>query len=156
HLECGSLLALSGPRGGGITEVAVGLAVALADRRSPVVLVDAHQAAPAIGGRLGLGLEPHLRGAGDACAHGLGAVDDTIVAPGPLAPRSLGVVSGFPSPLAAAQVSPREVLDVLGALRQHHSYVVVDVDDTSSVADALVEQCTAVVAVVGASPVGVV
>jgi MinD-like ATPase involved in chromosome partitioning or flagellar assembly len=153
----GSLVAVSGPRGGGITEVAVGLAAALARRRAPVVLIDAHEAAPAVAGRLGVGLEPNLRSAVDACAHGLGALDDTIVAPATAsAPRSLGVVAGFPSPVAAAQVTTHDVVDVVQSLRADHDHVVVDVDDTSSTSAALIDECSTIVAVVGASPVGVV
>ena len=64
----GALVAVSGPRGSGITEVALGIAVALAERQLSVVLLDAHEAAPALAGRLGLGLEPNLRSAVDACA----------------------------------------------------------------------------------------
>jgi MinD-like ATPase involved in chromosome partitioning or flagellar assembly len=153
----GSLVAVSGPRGGGITEVAVGLAAALARRRAPVVLIDAHEAAPAVAGRLGVGLEPNLRSAVDACAHGLGALDDTIVAPATAsAPRSLGVVAGFPSPVAAAQVTTHDVVDVVQSLRADHDHVVVDVADTSSTSAALIDECSTIVAVVGASPVGVV
>ena len=68
----GPLVVVSGPRGSGVTEVAVTLAAVLAARRAPVVLVDAHEVAPSVAGRLGLDLEPNLRSAIDACAHGLG------------------------------------------------------------------------------------
>ncbi len=152
--ERGSLVVVSGPRGGGITEIAVGLAAALGHRRAPVVLVDAHDTAPAVAGRLGLGLEPNLRSAVEACAHGLGALDDSIVTP--LRSRSVGVLAGFPSTVAAAQVTTREVLDVVDELRARHEHVVVDVDGASALGASVLDCCGAVVAVVAANPVGVV
>ncbi len=150
----GALVGVTGPRGGGITEIAVGIAAALGHRRAQVVLVDAHESAPALAGRLGLGLEPNLRSAVEACAHGLGALDDSVVAALPA--RSAGVVAGFPSPVAAAQVTPHEVLDVVGRLRAGREYVVVDADWDSKVGTAVLADCTALVAVMAAHPVGVV
>src|SRR5215213_4847161 len=76
----GRVVAVSGARGSGITEVALGIATALADHHRSVLLLDAHEAAPALAGRLGLPLELNLRTAVDACAHGLGALDDCVVA----------------------------------------------------------------------------
>ena len=93
----GVLVAVSGPRGSGVTEVALGIAVALAERHRSVVLLDAHEAAPAVAGRLGLGLEPNLRSAVDACAHGLGALDDCVVAVLEHGGGRLGAVAGHPS-----------------------------------------------------------
>ncbi len=46
----GRVVAVSGPRGSGVSEVALGLAVALTERQRSVVLLDAHEAAPALGG----------------------------------------------------------------------------------------------------------
>jgi Mrp family chromosome partitioning ATPase len=150
----GPLVVVSGPRGSGVTEVAVTLAAAIATRREPVVLVDAHDAAPSVAGRLGLGLEPNVRSAIDACAHGLGRLDATITRPaGAVGP--LGVVAGFPSAVAAQQVTPADVLDVVTALRNGRTCVV-DVDDSSPVTSAILGSAGAVVAVAGASPVGVV
>ena len=152
--ELGSLLVVSGPRGAGITEVAVGLADALGGRGASVVLVDAHGSAPAVAGRLGLGLEPNLRSAVDALNYGLGDLDGSIVRA--QMPAPFGVVAGFPSPIAAAQVTATEVLEVVVALRARHHAVVVDVDESSSTACGLFSQGTAVVGVASASPVGVV
>ena len=112
----GPLVVVSGPRGSGVTEVAVTLAAALAARREPVVLVDAHEVAPSVAGRLGLELEPNLRSAIDACAHGLGELPATITWP-PGGAAALGVVAGFPSPVAATQVTPDDVLGVVDAVR---------------------------------------
>ena len=47
------------------------------------------------------------------------------------ASRSAGVVAGFPSPVAAAQVTTHEVLDVVAELRASREYVVVDADGAS-------------------------
>jgi Mrp family chromosome partitioning ATPase len=150
----GPLVVVSGPRGSGVTEVAVTLAAALAARREPVVLVDAHEVAPSVAGRLGLELEPNLRSAIDACAHGLGELPATITWP-PGGVAALGVVAGFPSPVAATQVTPDDVLGVVDAVRERHACVV-DADETSPVASVLLGTATAIVGVAGASPVGVV
>jgi MinD-like ATPase involved in chromosome partitioning or flagellar assembly len=149
----GPLVVVSGPRGSGVTEVAVTLAAALAARREPVVLVDAHEVAPSVAGRLGLDLEPNLRSAIDACAHGLGDLAATIAWPSGGA--ALGVVAGFPSPVAASQVTPDDVLGVVDTVRDGHACVV-DVDEASPVAGRLLGAATAIVGVAGASPVGVV
>jgi len=148
------LVVVSGPRGSGVTEVAVTLAATLAARRDPVVLVDAHEAAPSVAGRLGLALEPNLRSAIDACAHGLGSIAATIARPPGAAP-SLGVVAGFPSPVAASQVTASDVLGVVDIVRDGHTCVV-DADDASRDASLLLGAATAIVGVAGASPVGVV
>jgi MinD-like ATPase involved in chromosome partitioning or flagellar assembly len=150
----GPLVVVSGPRGSGVTEVAVTLAAALAARREPVVLVDAHDIAPSVAGRLGLDLEPNLRSAIDACAHGLGELPATITWP-PGGAAALGVVAGFPSPVAATQVTPDDVLGVVDAVRERHACVV-DADEASPVASVLLGAATAIVGVAGASPVGVV
>ena len=153
-VERGGLVVVSGPRGGGITEVAIGLAAVLGGRGRSVVLVDAHECAPAIAGRLGLALEPNLRSAVDALHYGLGDLDGSIVRAARSAP--FGVVAGFPSPMAAAQVTPTDVLEVVRALRAGHDSVVVDVDESAPMARALLSESTAVVGVATASPVGVV
>ncbi len=150
----GPLVVVSGPRGSGVTEVAVTLAAALAARREPVVLVDAHEVAPSVAGRLGLALEPNLRSAIDACAHGLGSLGATIARP-PGAAAALGVVAGFPSGVAASQVTAGDVLGVVETVRDRHACIV-DADEASPIASALLGAATAIVGVAGASPVGVV
>jgi MinD-like ATPase involved in chromosome partitioning or flagellar assembly len=151
----GAVLAVSGPRGSGITEVALGVTAAIAARGRAVVLLDGHEAAPAVAGRLGLALEPNLRTAVDACAHGLGALTECVV-PVAVNGSGFGVVPGHPSAIAAAQVSTQDVLDVVTAARHEHDVVVVDVDERSPTARAVVRLASAVVGVVHASPVGVV
>jgi MinD-like ATPase involved in chromosome partitioning or flagellar assembly len=152
----GAVVAVSGPRGSGITEIALGVAVAVARAGRSVVLVDAHDVAPALAGRLGLPLEPNLRTAVDACAHGLGTLDDCVAPIMVDVSRRFGVVAGHPSAVAAAQVSIQDVLDVVGVARGDHDVVVLDLDERSPSARALGDCADAVVGVVHASPVGVV
>ncbi len=155
HGVAGSVVAVCGPRGSGVTEVALGLAAALAGRARSVVLVDAHETTPALAGRLGLDLEPNLRSAVDACAHGLGAVEDCevpVVADG----GTLVAVAGHPSAIAAAQVTPQDVVDVVQEVRRRHDVVVVDLEERSATARSTCGIADAVVGVMSASPVGVV
>ncbi len=152
----GTVIAVSGARGSGITEVALGVAVALAERRRAVLLIDAHEAAPAVAGRLGLGLEPNLRSAVDACAHGLGALHDSVATVVDRGAVRLGAVAGHPSAIAASQVSTQDVLDVVAAARRSHDFVIVDLEERSATARAVTGVADAVVGVVHASPVGVV
>jgi MinD-like ATPase involved in chromosome partitioning or flagellar assembly len=152
----GVLVAVSGPRGSGVTEVALGIAVALTERRQSVVLLDAHEAAPALAGRLGLGLEPNLRTAVDACAHGLGSLDACVVEILEHGGGRLGAVAGHPSAVAASQVSVQDVLDVVAAARRSYAYVVADLEERSPTAHALTGIADVVVGVMHASPVGVV
>jgi MinD-like ATPase involved in chromosome partitioning or flagellar assembly len=152
----GRLVAVTGARGSGVTEVAVALAAAAARVRSSVVLVDAHETAPALAGRLGLGLEPNLRTAVDACVHGLGTVGDAVVRD--RSGSAFDVVGGFPSAAAAAHVTPREVLDVLDALGRRYGIVLVDLDGSAAapIAQAVLGVNPTVVGVGLATPVGVV
>jgi MinD-like ATPase involved in chromosome partitioning or flagellar assembly len=151
-----SVIAVCGPRGSGVTEVALGVAVALCERHRSVVLLDGHESAPALAGRLGLGLEPNLRSAVDACAHGLGSFDDCLVPVASHGRGRLGAVAGHPSAIAAAQVSTQDVLDVVADAQGRCEFVVVDLEERSPTARAVMGTADAVVAVVHASPVGVV
>jgi MinD-like ATPase involved in chromosome partitioning or flagellar assembly len=151
----GRLTVVSGPRGSGVTEVALALAALGARRRESIVLVDAHEAAPALAGRLGLDLEPNLRSAVEALVHGRGPLEHSMRCV--VASNGFDVVSGFPSPAAAAQVTPAEVLDVASSLRASYSHVVVDVDSApaSPIGRALVGAGGTIVGVGAGSPVGV-
>jgi CO dehydrogenase nickel-insertion accessory protein CooC1 len=155
-VSSGTVAAVCGPRGSGITEVALGLATVLAERRRSVVLLDAHDTAPALAGRLGLGLEPNLGNAVDACAHGLGSLDACTVAVATRGAGRIHAIAGHPSTIAASRVSANDVLDVVRAASREHEFVIVDVDERSLTSRAVVEGADAVVAVVHASPVGVV
>jgi hypothetical protein len=121
-----------------------------------VSLLDAHDSAPSVAGRLGLPLEPNLHDAVDAAAHGLRPLDGCVVPILRAGRGRLVVVAGHPSPVAAAHVSTRDVLDVVAALLRCHDFVVVDVEDGSTTGRAILDDADAVVAVAGASPVGVV
>jgi Mrp family chromosome partitioning ATPase len=152
----GSLVLVSGPRGSGVTEVALGVAGALAGSRHSVLLLDGHESAPAVAGRLGLALEPNLRTAVDACAHDLGALADCSVPIAEPAGGRLLALAGHPSAIAASQVSTQDVLDVVAGARRDHDIVVVDLEARSTTARALQGVGGALVGVVHASPVGVV
>jgi MinD-like ATPase involved in chromosome partitioning or flagellar assembly len=155
--SAGRLVAVTGTRGSGVTEVALALAAAAADRRSSVVLVDAHETAPALAGRLGLGLEPNLRSAVDARAHGLGDLDHSIVRSRAGAGTGFDVLGGFPSPAAARQVTTRDVLDVLAALQRSYRSVIVDVDGSlhAPIGRAVLAESTTIVGVGVGAPVAV-
>ena len=66
---------VTGPPGAGTSEVALGLAAAIAARGEAAVLVDADELASSTAARLGLAIEPNLRNAIDAVEHGLGDLD---------------------------------------------------------------------------------
>jgi MinD-like ATPase involved in chromosome partitioning or flagellar assembly len=152
----GTLVAVSGPRGSGVTEVALGVALALSRRARSVLLLDAHESAPAIAGRLGLAIEPNLRSAVDACAHGLGTLDGCVVPVAVTGRGRLHALAGHPSAIAASQVSSQDVLDVVAAARRSHDVVVVDVEERSATARVVTDPADTVIGVVHASPVGVV
>ncbi|HEX2029217.1 MAG TPA: hypothetical protein VHF25_14580, partial [Nitriliruptorales bacterium] len=76
----GTLTSVGGPSGGvGVTEVALGLAVALAARGEPTVLLDGDELAPCLAQRLGLPLHPNIRTAIDAVEHRSGRLEDALV-----------------------------------------------------------------------------
>jgi MinD-like ATPase involved in chromosome partitioning or flagellar assembly len=154
--DLGALVAVCGPRGSGVTEVALGLAVGALSHHRSVLLLDAHESAPSLATRLGVGLDPHLGKAVDACAHGLGELDDceVLVSAGTGAP--LRVVPGHATSRAATQVTTRDVLDVVAAVRSRHDLVVVDLEARSLTERAVAPLADVVVGVMGASPVAVV
>jgi MinD-like ATPase involved in chromosome partitioning or flagellar assembly len=148
------IVAVGGVAGAGITEVAVGLAAAVAARGEPVVLADCDDAASSVAGRLALPIEPNLRTAVDAGVHGLGALRGTLAR---TSSARLQVLCGFPSAAAAVPVTPHEVVDVVQALRAQTGCVVVDVGGRadSPVARAVAAGAAAVVGVGSGNPVGV-
>jgi MinD-like ATPase involved in chromosome partitioning or flagellar assembly len=152
----GSLVAVCGPRGSGVTEMALGVAMALAQRQRNVALVDAHESAPSLAGRLGLAVEPNLCVAVDACTHGLGSIDESLVRVAKCGRGTLDVVPGFPSAIASTHVTTPDVLDVVRVVRERRDVVVVDLEERSATARAVVESASAVVAVMAAHPVGIV
>jgi MinD-like ATPase involved in chromosome partitioning or flagellar assembly len=147
-------IVVTGAGGSGVTEVALGLTVALAARGERAVLVDADESGSCTAARLGLAIEPNLRSAVDAVEYGLGALGTTLHGVGSRAE----VLCGFPSAASVAQVRPHDVLDVVGALAASERRVVVEVSGRrgAEIAAAVIATARTLVAVSIASPVGVV
>jgi len=147
-------IVVTGAAGSGVSEVALGLTVALAARGERAVLVDADEAGSCTAARLGLPIEPNLRSAVDAVEYGLGALGATLRGVG----NRAEVLCGFPSAASVAQVRPRDVLDVVGALGESDRRVVVEVSGRrgAEIAAAVIATARPLVAVSIASPVGVV
>jgi MinD-like ATPase involved in chromosome partitioning or flagellar assembly len=150
----GGPLVVTGSAGTGVTEVALALAAAVAARGERAVLVDADESGACAAARLGLPIEPNLRSAVDAVEYGLGALGPTLQ---PVGSR-LEVLCGFPSAASVAQVRPRDVVDVIGALVESERRVVVEVSGQrgAEIATAVHAAAQTLVAVAAASPVGVV
>jgi MinD-like ATPase involved in chromosome partitioning or flagellar assembly len=159
----GRLVCVGGGPGVGRTEIAVQLAVALA-ARARVALVDADDVAPAVASRLGLGIEPNLRGAIDAVEHGIGALAECCSAETCSGAR---VLAGLPNPGAWAQVRPGEVIRVVDRLADDVDVVVADgaglLEDVTTrasrgryaTARALVAEADVIVVVADAAPHGI-
>jgi MinD-like ATPase involved in chromosome partitioning or flagellar assembly len=145
---------VTGPSGAGTSEVALGLAAALAARGESTVLVDADEFASSLATRLGLPIEPNLRTAVDAVEYGLGDLAAAVVGFGG---SSLRVVCGFASAAAVAQVRPRDVVDVVTALCALHAQIVVDVAGGANgdIGRALLADAGAVIGIGASHPVGV-
>src|SRR5262249_35300411 len=127
-----------------------------AERRRGVVLLDAHESAPGVAGRLGLAIEPNLCDAVDACSHGLGSLDGCLV---PIVTTTSGRLEagpGFPSEIAGSQVAARAFVAVVESLQRRREFVVTALEQRSPIARSVLERATAVVAVMAADPVGVV
>ncbi len=151
---------VSGPPGGGATEVAIALARSLPD----ALVVDADDVAPAIAPRLGLAIEPNLRSALDAVEYDGGTFAEHVVT---LAGCGTKVLAGLPSATTWAQARPADVLRLLERAGALASHVVVDVagplEDLPvpmarprhALSRALVGEADVIVAVGSASPVGV-
>jgi hypothetical protein len=154
------VIVVSGPAGGGATELAVALASSLPD----ALVIDADDVAPAIAPRLGLAIEPNLRSALDAVEYEGGALADHLVTLDGFATR---VLVGLPSVATWPQARPADVLRLLERAGALASHVVVDVAGSledlpvsmarprHALSRALVVEADAIVAVGAASPVGV-
>jgi hypothetical protein len=125
-------IVVSGPAGAGTSEVALGLAAAIAGRGEAAVLVDADELASSTAARLGLAL---------------------VRAGRPV----FEVVCGLPSLAAVAQIRPGDVLEVAGALGNLRSHVLVEVSGVPNVeiARVVVGDAGVLVGVGAAHPVGV-
>ena len=144
---------VAGLAGVGTSEVAVGLAAALATRGESTAFVDADERSSSVAARLGLPIEPNLRTAVDAVAYGAGDLASSVVTVGP----AFVVVPGLPSVAAAAQIRARDVVDVVHALAASHQQVVVEISHVpdADIARAVLADAASLVVVAGASPVGV-
>jgi MinD-like ATPase involved in chromosome partitioning or flagellar assembly len=159
-----TVIAVGGPTGGvGVTEVAVVLADVLG-RRGRTVIIDADDHAPSVAQRLGLPLYPNLRTAIDVLEHRTGALERVLhMLPG----DPFRVVPGLANVKDWSEVRPRLVLDVIRELARNHDHVIVNIGsqlESDGFGDgggrygmtrALVEAADRMVAVGGASPVGV-
>ena len=138
---------VTGSPGSGTTEVALAIGVELAARGS-TLLLDARLGGAGTSVRLGLPLVPNLRSAVDELLCGGDPAECVLT----LARSGLHVLTGFPNAASAGQVSAREVLDVVGALRVGVGRLVVLAD--GEVRDALADEAV-VVLVVAPTPLGV-
>ncbi|MCU1427265.1 MAG: hypothetical protein JWL83_1265 [Actinomycetia bacterium] len=153
------LTVVSGPTGAGATEIAIALAITCGPR---AFLVDADDVAPAVAARLGLPLEPNIRGAIDAVEHTGDGLEVAMLTVG-----ALRIVAGLPSVAAWPQLRPPEVLRLVHRLAATSSRVVVDAAGSledlpvamarprHALARALIGEADDIVAVGAASPVGV-
>jgi MinD-like ATPase involved in chromosome partitioning or flagellar assembly len=151
---------VSGPPGGGATEVAIALGLALPE----ALVVDADDVAPSVAPRLGIAIEPNLRTALDAIEYGGASLDDHLVT---LDGFGVRVLAGLPSAATWPQVRPADVLRLVERAGELAAHVVVDaaaaLEDLPismarprhAVTRALVMEADAIVAVGAASPVNV-
>jgi len=132
---------VTGAPGSGATEVALALGVELAARAS-TLLLDARLDGAGTSVRLGLPLAPNLRSAVDELLCGGDPADCVLT----LARSGLHVLTGFPNAASAGQVTGREVLEVIAALRRGFAHLVVLADGEvrgALAADAVVVLVTA-------------
>jgi MinD-like ATPase involved in chromosome partitioning or flagellar assembly len=122
-LRRGIVTAVSGVAGAGVTEIAIGLAVAWRDS----VLVDANDVAPSIAPRLGLAIEPNLRTAIDAVEYEREPPQAQLVTPRDAA---VHVLAGLAAVGVWRQVRPPEVLRLVDRLAADAEHVVVEVAGT--------------------------
>ncbi|MDX1619395.1 MAG: hypothetical protein R3320_00290 [Nitriliruptorales bacterium] len=156
----------AGPPGGaGRTELAVGVAQALAESGRRCVLVDADDVAPAVAQRLGLALHPNLRSAVDVVEHWSGQLADVLQ---PVPGSSVGVLAGLASGRDASEIRPAEARATVDVLARGRHHVVIDVgsqvEDVPGLGSghgrfaltrAMLDAADLVVAVGDGSPVGV-
>lgn len=119
----GHVCVVAGTSGGvGATEVALGLAWALAHRGAHPILVDADELAPSLAQRLALPLYPNMRAAVDAATRSERDVAATLRHHGPLP-----VLCGLSMGSDWMELRPTEVRDVIEVLSGIASHVVVNV-----------------------------
>ena len=162
--DVGNRIVVRGPAGAGATEVAIGVAAALA-RRSPVALIDLDDVAPSVAQRLGLPIEPNLRNAIDAVEYGVGEFVDNDPTPTSVDRTGLRVVAGIANAATWHHIRPTEADRVLRSLARSCEHVVVDVaaplDEVGhptrgrySLARSAIGSADVLIAVGDATPVG--
>ncbi len=158
-VPAGRTVLVSGPRGSGVTEIAVALAH-LMGTRDRVILVDGDVESAAVAVRLGIALEPNLRTGIDAVQHGrFDPLEAVQTSPG----VACGLVAGFPTRGAVGHASSRDVVELVEGLTRRGRWVVVDgsglsgegESNSGALRSALVRGADAVVVVGAATPVGV-
>lgn len=145
----GFVIAVTGPPGGvGVTEIAVGLARALAESNQ-VALMDLNQSWPSVGQRLGLPVHPNLRTALDLVLHEPTRVGDAVHTT-----KNLDVVTGLANPDGGG-VPTADMATLVSELGRTNSHVVIDMGPLSDWTSDLMLRHADVVLVVGlADPVG--
>jgi MinD-like ATPase involved in chromosome partitioning or flagellar assembly len=163
HPKTGArFIAVGGPAGSGATEVAVGLADALAAAGRRTVIVDADDVTPSVAARLGLPIEPNIRSAIDAVEFGLGDMRRTILS---VVGADFLVLGGLPNVSAWSQVRPAEVVAVIDKLATAVDELVVNVghrlEDVGAgrgrygITRSVLAEADVIVSVCLATPIGV-
>lgn len=146
----GYRIGITGPPGGvGVTELACGLGMALS-AQVPTVLVDANQAWPSVGQRLGLPVLPNLMTAVDLAVHSPSRIEASLHRLG-----DLDIVCGLASPAAGA-VAPSELRSVVSELASRRRSVIVDLGPVGSSLDSFpLRELDAILIVGTGTPTGV-
>ncbi|NNE97050.1 MAG: hypothetical protein HKN24_13575 [Acidimicrobiales bacterium] len=129
------IVAVGGPSGSGVTEVAVGLCQLLAGEST--ILVDTDENHPGVSRRLGLNIHPHIVTATDLVRRGSAAGE---------ASESLSAC------LARPAISPQELpFDVISGLASRDDWSLLRADETVALLDLLAQRWRNVVAKVGST-----
>lgn len=122
----GKLIGVIGPPGGvGVTEVAIGLAGALALRHR-VGLIDLNQSWPSVAQRLGLRVHPNLRTAVDFATHEPDRLAEAMHIEG-----ELHVVTGLANP-DAGELATSDIAGLLVGMSREFTHTVVDLGTVES------------------------
>jgi MinD-like ATPase involved in chromosome partitioning or flagellar assembly len=108
---------------GGVTEVSLALATALARSGQPVVLVDFDTIEPTLAQRLAVGLTPNVLTAVESLRH-KGSIDGRTARH----PAGFELVVGLPSPREWEACTPDDAADLVGELARVYTHAVVRVN----------------------------
>lgn len=140
---------LGATAGVGITEIAIGVAVAASDS-TPTVLVDLDTRWPGVAQRLDLAVHPNLRTAVDLALHELHRIQEATHRVG-----SLAVVGGTADWGRGDQVSRVDALALLEAFTSEFPLMVLDLGPLADVPVGLLRDLDGVIFVASSDPVGV-